>query len=67
VGQPTADIGAPCFRAVPIPEIFDVSRRNAVEMQKIGAVDSTGLPAGYWASAELSIALQARRQIETAP
>ena len=36
-------------------------------MQKIGAVDSAGLPAGYGASAELPIALQARRQIETAP
>jgi hypothetical protein len=67
VGQPTADIGAPCFWAVPIPVIFDVSRRNVVEMQKIGAVESTGLPAGDGASAELPIALQARRQIETAP
>jgi hypothetical protein len=36
-------------------------------MQKIGAVESTGLPTGYRASAQLPIALQVRRQIETAP
>ena len=36
-------------------------------MQEIGAVESARLPAGNGASAELPVALQARRQIETAP